>query len=167
MNGECYINIAMKLGIITLLCLHHKYDTPFIKVILEESIMDYKNFIDHSVISATFGNIDIYDMLGYPSEVSPLDFKHEKMSFEEINKKYSFEKLLGSKPPQDKENFNMHIYNSDCPIKAEKENRNFTRVEFGEIWAVYIQELSFRRVVTYMLQQLLYSLSPFDALCFF
>lgn len=157
---EMQVRIKVK-GMI-LLCLHHEYNTPFIKGIIDETIIGYKQHADHSVIWTIFGDISIFDMTNYPSTISPTDFKLEKISLTELESMYTFTKLVTVKPPKDTHNVEMFIYNNTCACRIEKDIRNFITVKFGEVWMLYVQEVTFRRAMSYILDQILYSLSPYE-----
>lgn len=146
----------------TLLCLHHEHNTPFLKGVIGETTFGYRLHIDHALIWVIFGDVEIFDMTNYPSTISPADFGPGKLTIGEMEKEYTFTKMLAVKPPRGVHNFEMYICEPDCVHKVERDVRNSMSVKFGELWLLYIQEVTLRRAMNYILEQLLYSLSPFD-----
>ena len=156
--NKVYIGIEMKLKEMTLLCLHHEYNTPFIKGIITESIFGYDQLSDHIFLWGKLGDIEITDMTNYPETIIPQKFAIKKMDLDEIETNFSFEKMVTFKPPKNIINFQMTIYDPSCPIRLErnKDMENNRLVNFGELWGVYVQELSHRRIMDYTLNQFMY-----------
>jgi len=161
-NCEELIDVTMNMKDMILLCLHYKYKAPFIKGIIKETTIGYKKHVDHALLWAVFGEIEIFDMTNYPSTINPMEFKEEEMSVEELESKYTFTKLATIKPPRDVHNFEMLICESMCVCRVEKDVTCSITLKFGEVWLLYIQEITLRRVMTYILEQILYSFSPYD-----
>ena len=138
--------------------MHHKYSTPFIKVVASPVVVRYQRFKDHEEVTGSLNTIQFYDMVNYPTSISPLEFER-KVDYETIEEKYTFDKLLEAKAHKD--TFKFLILTSKCPIRPEDKTVSYILdLRFEYIEAIYIQEITLRRLKTYIIDQLLYSLSP-------
>ena len=89
-----YIVVKVSLSEVEADFLHPIFASPFIKVKVGETIIDYDMFVDHDEFSGTLGGIHVYDLINYPYTVDPRDYK----SFKDVK---MFE-LLGLKDANEK-----------------------------------------------------------------
>lgn len=89
-----YIVVKVSLSEVEGDFLHPIYASPFIKVRVGETIIDYDMFVDHDEFSGTLGGIHVYDLINYPYTLDPRDidsFKNAQM-FELLGLKDANEK---------------------------------------------------------------------------
>ena len=156
------IEVKVALQGASLVCLHHEYKTPFIKAELQASTISYEKRCDHEVLYGNLGDIEATDMTNYPHTILPKEFPMEPMKFEEIVEKYSFTRLATIKTTKDKPALELHMYDPGCPeMPTEVPNTKTTLVlRFAEVWAMYIDEITLKRMLDYIIDQLCYSFSP-------
>lgn len=164
-NTKTIVKTDIKIHGATLICLHPQYNTPVIKGAIAETAFGFSQFTDHLSLNASFGEIEITDMTNYPSTISPLNFPMHKTSLAELDTNYSGIKLVAFKPPAN--SFTMQIYDPWCPTRAEgsRDDEICICMDFGETRGNYVHELTLRRVLDYVLEQVVYSLSAKEADC--
>eukprot|EP00826_Nyctotherus_ovalis_P022468 TRINITY_DN17413_c0_g2_i1.p1 TRINITY_DN17413_c0_g2~~TRINITY_DN17413_c0_g2_i1.p1 ORF type:complete len:158 (-),score=17.70 TRINITY_DN17413_c0_g2_i1:269-742(-) len=144
-----------------IICLHHKYNTPFIRTVATPFTIRYERLTDHEIVSGTFKTIEIYDMLQYPTSASPLNFEPLKLDTKKIEDRYTFDKLLTAKACKEAKTFKLSVYTTKCPLRPKDKSVSYTLdIRFESAEGAYIQELTLRRLKTYVLEQLIYSFSP-------
>jgi hypothetical protein len=91
--------------------LHHDYATPFMKVRIGETLIDYDMYVDHDEFSGTLGGIHLYDLTNYPYTANP-------KNPEEFKKVKKFE-ILGLKDANEKNTLSLdcRFYQETCPLK--------------------------------------------------
>ncbi len=143
-------------------CLHHEYDVPFIKVTLGSTAITFEKRCDHGVLCGWFGDIEVTDMTNYPHTICPKEFPRNPMDYDEIVKKYSFTKLATLRSLKDKPSMELHLYDPPCPdMPTEVPNTTSALIlRFEEIWAMYVDEMTLKRVLDYIVDQLSYSFNP-------
>lgn len=162
------IDVVIDLKGVDIICLHHKYSTPFIRAIATPSTIRYERLADHEIISGTLKAIEIYDMLRYPTSASPLNFAPLKPDARKIEDRYTFDKLLTAKACRGVETFKLFVYTTKCPLRPKDKSVSYILdMRFENAEGAYIQELTLRRLKTYVMEQLIYSFSPSEefALC--
>jgi len=152
----------MEVGGLSLYCLHNKYNTPVLKGVLGKSKLGCKQFADHLMIWGNFGVIEVIDMTNYPSTIPPLEFPIKKTSIKELDENYTFDKLATLKPPKNEDSFEMYIYEPACPLRPDKDESAHITLKFGKVWGTYVHDLTFRRSMTYIIDQFLSSLSSVE-----
>lgn len=167
-TNEALIEVQIHVKQLNAVCLHHQYNTPVIEAAVGESKIGFKQFADHLALWGTLGVVEITDMTNYPSTISPLEFPMRKTTLEELSRSYSFDKLAILRPPSNSRSFEMQVYESSCPLRAERNKNEGTlvTVRFDEVWTAYVHDLTLRRAMNYILDQFLPSLSPVEVYVF-
>lgn len=144
-----------------LVCMHFKYPCPFIKVSLSQSSFVYTKLADHEIISGILGEIGLSDMTGHPKTIDPRTFN--KCSLEDIQK-CKLNKLASLKSPEGTPTFNMILFTKLCPLRPTevKNTMSYLKLQFDKVWAMYVDELTLKRVFDYIICQFIYSLTPKD-----
>ena len=158
-NNHSSANIELNCLGCDLVCMHHKFSSPFCKFAIQHLTILYAKLIDHDVLSGKFGDITLTDMTGYPNTINPGNFKLQPG--EDLHDpKFCFCKLSCFKSPIDKPTFEMFRFNSDCPEKPTEINNTTSKfvLRFDELWANLINELLLKRNLSYLLDQVIYSL---------
>lgn len=143
-----------------MICLHHAYETPFIKFTLDKSTLDYQQLSDHAKFAASFGSFEVTDMTLYPDTLVPQDFPLRPMKYEEIEGEYSRSRLAQLRAPNDVE---MIVYGVACPLRSAEKTHSFVVLRLREVRLQYQSEMFKHRVRNYVLCQLVASLTAFDA----
>jgi hypothetical protein len=157
-DSSTQIDVLIEIEGVTLICLHNKYSSPFIKAVVAPVVVRYQRFKDHEEVTGSLNAIQIYDMLNYPTSISPLKFEG-KIDYETIETKYTFDKLIEAKAYKD--TFRFLIFTSKCAVRPKDKTVSYTLdMKFESVEAIYIQEITLRRLKNYILNQLIYSVSP-------
>ena len=160
-NPRVDLRIVVDFLGVSLICLHPKYNSPFIKVTVGESNFNFDMLVDHLKIRPYFGKIALGDISGYPNTQHPEEYK--QLTWKElvslpVNDLYSVVRA------PDMPSFDVYAYKPGCP-KIPKDIENtfaYLQIYIGEVWMTYVHELSLRRIIDYMIWQLVYSLIPHD-----
>lgn len=165
-NTEIAIFLHATLTGATLICLHPKYDTPFMKANITKTQFRYEKHADHDILWAIFGDLLITDMTRHPNTIKPHEHKLEKMSFSDIEKLYSFTNLTELKSPKDSHSLDVFMYTPNCPERPNEgpEVKTIVSLKFGDAWANYIDELTLKRILDYVTEQLVYSFIPMETM---
>jgi len=158
-SKDITLHLTIKSKGLSLICLHHLYETPFIKFALDESIVYYQQLVDHSKMSVTFGSFEVIDMTQYPTTTIPKDFPLRKMNYNELEANYSCNRLAILKAPN---NIEMIVYGIACSLSDSDKVYSFTSLKLNEVWLMYQNEMLADRVTNYVLEQFFWALKPFD-----
>lgn len=115
--------------------------------------------VDHLHIHSYFGRVAVGDISGYPNTLPPEDYK--QLTWNELNLLPANELYSVVRAP-DMPSFEVYAYEPGCP-KTHHEIENtfaFLQINIGEAWMTYVHELSLRRVIDYMIWQLVYNIIP-------
>ena len=142
-----------------LVCMHYKYPCPFCKVSLSQSNFVYTKLADHDIISGNLGVIELSDMTEHPNTIDPKSVS--KCNLEDIQK-CKLNKLASLKSPEGSPTFVMTLFTKSCPLRPTEIRNTMSdlKLQFDQVWGMYVDELTLKRVFDYIICQFIYSLTP-------
>ncbi|CAI2385812.1 unnamed protein product [Moneuplotes crassus] len=95
--------------------LHHLYATPFAKITIGETKMDFDMYVDYDELKGSLGGIRLYDLTNYPYTLDPRDAKTMSEKAEKFE-------IIGLRNSEEKNtlSFECQFFTDLCPKKPEK-----------------------------------------------
>jgi len=134
--------------------LHHLYATPFVKIKVGETTIDYDMYVDHDAFSGSLGDIHLYDLIQYPYTKDPRNFDE----FETENKY----EILGLSNVDQKNTLSLDckFYSDTCPLK-DTHVTNTVKLYVASIKYIFQFDLMLR-IKDYFFERLLDSVTDTD-----
>ena len=157
-NSNPSLNLSVSMNNAYLICFHDKYLSPFCKLAIISPSINFQKSIDHSVMCGNFAEIVLADMTRYPNTINPSEIKLEKQSDLYNESLFPSTKLAILKSIPNSPSFELKRFKEQCPKKPNKIADTSIKINFNQVWITYIEELTFKRELEYILGPLLNSL---------
>lgn len=159
-NSNPIVSLSVSIKNAYLICLHDKYLSPFCKLEISSPSFNYQKYIDHTLTYGNYNEIVLADMTRYPNTINPSEIKLEKQCDLYNESIFPSTKFASLKSIGSCSSFELKRFGKQCPKRPNKIPNTDCSIKlfFSQIWITYIDELTFKRELEYILGPLLSTL---------